>query len=49
MYKLTKPQGTFATFTAAGQVRRDLMQAGFKVMKRPGFKQKREMLIGTKS
>ncbi len=38
--------GTFATFTAAGQVRRDLQEAGFVVTKRPGFGHKREMLTG---
>lgn len=37
---------TFATFTAAGQVRRDLAQAGFRVEKQPGFGRKREMIRG---
>ena len=46
---LTKPGGTFATFTAVGQVKRDLIRAGFKVVKRPGFGRKREMLTGTKT
>lgn len=40
------PQTTFATFTAAGFVRRGLQQAGFIVQKRKGFGHKREMLIG---
>lgn len=48
MVKLTKPQGTFATFTAAGFVRRGLQQAGFKVQKINGFGHKREMLVGKK-
>ncbi|WP_144395124.1 bifunctional tRNA (5-methylaminomethyl-2-thiouridine)(34)-methyltransferase MnmD/FAD-dependent 5-carboxymethylaminomethyl-2-thiouridine(34) oxidoreductase MnmC [Pleionea sediminis] len=38
---------TFATFTAAGFVRRGLVEAGFNVTKRKGFGHKREMLIGT--
>lgn len=37
---------TFSTFTAAGFVRRGLIEAGFKVEKFPGFGQKREMLRG---
>lgn len=38
---------TFATFTAAGAVRRGLQQAGFAVTKAKGFGRKREMLRGT--
>lgn len=37
---------TFATFTSAGDVRRGLRAAGFKVSKRIGFGKKREMLCG---
>ena len=37
---------SFATFTAAGAVRRGLAEAGFGVTKRPGFGRKREMLHG---
>ena len=37
---------TFATFTAAGAVRRGLQAAGFAVGKRPGFGRKRESLHG---
>lgn len=44
--RLTRTGGTFATFTAAGQVRRDLQDAGFKVTKTPGFGRKRERLVG---
>lgn len=40
--------GTFATYTAAGFVRRGLQAAGFEVAKRPGFGSKREMLTGRK-
>ncbi|MES2729042.1 MAG: tRNA (5-methylaminomethyl-2-thiouridine)(34)-methyltransferase MnmD [Pseudomonadota bacterium] len=36
----------FATFTAAGFVKRGLQQAGFAVEKVPGFGRKREMLRG---
>ncbi|WP_413741322.1 bifunctional tRNA (5-methylaminomethyl-2-thiouridine)(34)-methyltransferase MnmD/FAD-dependent 5-carboxymethylaminomethyl-2-thiouridine(34) oxidoreductase MnmC [Sodalis sp. RH15] len=46
MARLAGPQGTFATFTAAGFVRRGLQAAGFKVDKLTGFGQKREMLSG---
>lgn len=46
MAKLTRPQGTFATFTAAGFVRRGLQAAGFNVGKVKGHGKKREMLSG---
>jgi tRNA U34 5-methylaminomethyl-2-thiouridine-forming methyltransferase MnmC len=44
----TAPNGTFATYAAAGFVRRNLVAAGFAVERRPGFAGKREMLCGTK-
>jgi tRNA 5-methylaminomethyl-2-thiouridine biosynthesis bifunctional protein len=44
--RLSKSSTTFATFTSAGDVRRGLMNAGFKVSKRAGFGKKREMLTG---
>ena len=44
--RLSRPGATFATFTAAGAVRRGLAEAGFTVHKRPGFGRKREMLAG---
>jgi len=44
--RLTAPGGTVATYTAAGQVRRGLIAAGFAVEKVPGFGAKREMLRG---
>ena len=44
--RLSRPGATFATFTAAGQVRRDLLAAGFDVSKSPGFGRKRERLVG---
>lgn len=37
---------TLGTFTAAGQVRRDLEEVGFALHKEPGFAGKRERLIG---
>ncbi len=43
---LSKNNTTFATFTAAGQVKRNLISAGFTVAKVPGFAHKREMLVG---
>jgi tRNA 5-methylaminomethyl-2-thiouridine biosynthesis bifunctional protein len=46
MAKLTRPEGTFATFTAAGFVRRGLQQAGFNVSRVKGHGKKREMLSG---
>ena len=48
-YELTSKGGSFATFTAAGFVRRNLINAGFNIKKRKGFGLKREMLIGSKS
>ncbi|AWL12428.1 tRNA 5-methylaminomethyl-2-thiouridine biosynthesis bifunctional protein MnmC [Saliniradius amylolyticus] len=47
MARLGKDNSTFATFTAAGFVRRGLQEAGFDVKKVPGFGRKREMLAGT--
>ncbi len=44
----TAPGGTFATYTAAGHVRRALAAAGFEVMRQPGFGRKRHMSTGRK-
>ncbi|WP_045960482.1 bifunctional tRNA (5-methylaminomethyl-2-thiouridine)(34)-methyltransferase MnmD/FAD-dependent 5-carboxymethylaminomethyl-2-thiouridine(34) oxidoreductase MnmC [Xenorhabdus poinarii] len=49
MATFCRPEGTFATFTSAGLVRRGLQQAGFTVTKIKGFGRKREMLTGTLS
>ena len=46
LYAHTVPGGTFATYAAAGFVRRNLQAAGFIVERRPGFAGKREMLAG---
>lgn len=42
----TVPGGTFATYTAAGAVRRALSEAGFTVSRQPGFGRKRHMTAG---
>jgi tRNA U34 5-methylaminomethyl-2-thiouridine-forming methyltransferase MnmC len=42
----TAPGGTFATYTAAGHVRRALSDAGFSVTRQPGFGRKRHMTTG---
>lgn len=44
----TAPGGTFATYTAAGHVRRALSDAGFIVERIPGFGRKRHMSVGRK-
>ncbi|MEL7344192.1 MAG: tRNA (5-methylaminomethyl-2-thiouridine)(34)-methyltransferase MnmD [Pseudomonadota bacterium] len=44
----TVPGGTFATYTAAGAVRRALETAGFEVRRVPGFARKRHMSTGRK-
>ncbi|HBF29646.1 tRNA (5-methylaminomethyl-2-thiouridine)(34)-methyltransferase MnmD [Rhizobium sp.] len=49
LYQLTRPGGRFATYAAAGFVRRNLKAAGFEVERRKGFAGKREMLCGTKA
>jgi len=46
MVRLATPGCTFATFTAAGFVKRGLRGVGFTVQKRPGHGRKREMLAG---
>lgn len=43
----TAPNGTFATYTAAGHVRRALQTAGFHVTRQSGFGHKRHMTTGT--
>jgi len=42
----TAPGGRFATYTAAGAVRRRLAGAGFTVTRVPGFGRKRHMTVG---
>jgi tRNA U34 5-methylaminomethyl-2-thiouridine-forming methyltransferase MnmC len=48
LHDRTRPDGTFATYAAAGFVRRNLGSAGFLVERRPGFAGKREMLCGAR-
>lgn len=44
----TAPGGSFATYSAAGAVRRGLTAAGFAVERRPGFAGKRHMTAGVR-
>lgn len=44
--KHTAPSGTFATYTAAGHVRRALQSAGFNVSRIAGHNGKRHMSVG---
>jgi tRNA U34 5-methylaminomethyl-2-thiouridine-forming methyltransferase MnmC len=44
----TAKGGTFATYTAAGHVRRALSTAGFTVTRTQGFARKRHMTVGQK-
>lgn len=46
MSRLSRSDATVATFTAAGHVRRGLIEAGFTMAKQPGYGTKREMLSG---
>ena len=48
VFRLTKPSGTFSTFSSAGFVRRNLERAGFEVHKIKGFRSKKEMSVGKK-
>lgn len=49
LFDKTVQGGSFATYAAAGFVRRNLIAAGFTVERRKGFAGKREMLCGTNS
>jgi len=44
--RLADEEATVATYTSAGQVRRDLADAGFAVRRAPGFAGKRSMTVG---
>jgi len=46
MASCTKDRATLATFTAAGDVRRGLIAAGFDISKVKGYGKKREMISG---
>lgn len=43
----TRPDGTAATYSAAGAVRRSLTDAGFRVERQSGFGRKRHMTVAT--
>lgn len=45
----TRDGGTFSSYTAAGWVRRNLIEAGFEVRKTKGYASKRDMICGTKN
>lgn len=49
MYKILSEKGILVTYSAKGQVRRNMQQAGFKVERLPGPPGKREMLRACKS
>lgn len=44
----TAPNGSFATYSAAGKIRRALAKAGFDVQRTAGFARKRHMSTGTR-
>jgi tRNA 5-methylaminomethyl-2-thiouridine biosynthesis bifunctional protein len=46
MARLSHEETSFATFTAAGFVKRGLQTAGFSVEKKKGFGRKRDMMVG---
>lgn len=48
VFEHTVTGGTFATYSAAGWVRRNLSAAGFDVRKEAGFAGKRDMTCGTR-
>ena len=48
VFEHTSLGGTFATYTAAGWVRRNLSKSGFEVNKVPGFAKKRHMITGVR-
>jgi len=49
LYILLRSGGIFVTYSAKGQVRRNLVEAGFTVERLPGPPGKREMIRATKS
>jgi len=48
LYRMLLPQGVLVTYSAKGQVRRNMQMAGFIVERLPGPPGKREMLRATK-
>lgn len=49
VYNHTAPDGTAATYTAAGEIRRRLDRVGFEVERIPGFGRKRHMTVARKA
>ena len=45
VYSHTETEGTAATYTAAGYVRRNLKDAGFQVQRAKGYGRKRHMTV----
>ncbi len=48
IFKKTKNNGTFSTFTSSSSVQKKLNTAGFEISKQKGFLSKREMIVGSK-
>ncbi|MCB1672777.1 MAG: bifunctional tRNA (5-methylaminomethyl-2-thiouridine)(34)-methyltransferase MnmD/FAD-dependent 5-carboxymethylaminomethyl-2-thiouridine(34) oxidoreductase MnmC, partial [Pseudomonadales bacterium] len=48
MWQSSRPLATVSTYSVAGLVRRNLADAGFTLEKRPGFGNKREMLVASR-
>jgi tRNA U34 5-methylaminomethyl-2-thiouridine-forming methyltransferase MnmC len=48
LYKATKTGGVLTTYSAAGQLKRDLMAAGYTIENPPGANGKREMTVAIK-
>jgi tRNA U34 5-methylaminomethyl-2-thiouridine-forming methyltransferase MnmC len=48
LYKATKPGGILTTYSAAGQLKRDLKAAGYTIENPPGANGKREMTVAIK-
>lgn len=49
MWQYSKTGATASTYSVAGQIRRSLQNAGFKIDRLPGFGNKREMLVAHKN
>lgn len=49
LFRLSRQGATLTTYSVAGAVRRELSNAGFTIMRAPGFGRKREMLSATKT
>ena len=48
LHKATKPNGVLTTYSAAGQLKRDLKAAGYTIQNPPGANGKREMTVAIK-